>query len=225
MNTFKSVSIIIFITISFVTAQPTKGSLFLGGTIGIKGASLDTTNFGKDYDGSSSMMRIDIAPRVGYYVSEHLAIGISVGYLWSKGDNTHNDNSVQSTSYKYSLLYIDPYLRFSFYFSDYWGVFTDLLLYYHWGTEEYSLYHGQANYASDTYTYDINEYSLIINPGIAFNLSNRVSLEASISIFTAFRTSLELTAPQLLDSPRTQESYFNFSLDLSTIKLGVNVLL
>jgi hypothetical protein len=225
MRIFKNIIIPFFIIHYCILAQPTKGSFVFGGNLGFHIESRDTMNMGTKFDGSSSIIEIDIGPRFGYYFSDHSLIGISIGYSWSKYENMHDANSENSTSQKYSLKYIDPYLRFSYYFSEYWGVFTDLSIYYYWGTAEYSLYHGNSTIAYETYNSDITRYSLWISPGFAFNLSNRVSIEATISILSASKTSSELTSPQVNYPPRIEDGNFFFSLNLSTFRLGVNIIL
>ena len=225
MNRILFVSSFFYFSFCSVLAQPTKGSIVLGGNLGFHIGSRDTMNYGTQYDGSSSISVIDVGPRLGYSLSEHLMIGIAVGYYWSKYQNTHNASSEISTSDKYSLKYFGPYMRIDYYFSEYWGVFSDLSVYYYWGASEYSLYHGTSSYAYETYIFDKTRTSLYINPGIVFNLNNRISMEVSTSILTAYKATSELSSPQVPDPPRIEDSYLDLSLNLNTLKLGLNIIL
>jgi hypothetical protein len=215
----------LLVSFSSTLAQPTVGSCVIGGTIGFSGGSRDSSNFGPEINGSSSIMLLDIAPRIGYYTSEHIMNGISIGYVLYKKNNIHNDNIVTSTSSKEKYIYLNPYLRFSWYFSEYWGIFSDLSLYYQWGTSEYSLYHGRSTVAYETYKADLTKYSMQIRPGIAFNLSNRISLEASASFIYLSKMSIELTSPQIPNPPNVEGDYFDISLDLTNFRLGISVVL
>ena len=96
---------ITMLAITAVNAQTQKGSFLVGGTASIqstKGAS----------PGNSST--ISVAPQVGYFLVDNLAVGItpSITYSWRRNDNTTNTG-------------IGPFVRYYFPFGKF-AIFPEL---------------------------------------------------------------------------------------------------
>ena len=97
-----------------------------------------------------------IAPEVGYNLSDNFAVAIKLGYAHT------NPNADGEISNKWS---INPYVRYSFVKAGNFSAFLDGGV--NWSTEHIQ---GAEN--------NKNTFGININPGIAYNVSEKVTLAA-----------------------------------------------
>ncbi len=73
-------------------AQTEKGKFLLGGTVNYEGTSI------KDSDAKDN--KFGIAPQVGYFVADNIAVGTGIGYSWSE---TETEAGVKNTNNAFTL--------------------------------------------------------------------------------------------------------------------------
>ena len=130
--------------------------VYVGGNVGFTRSSQDNW----------SNTQFTILPEIGYNLGDNLAIGIEVGYGQNKEkDEVTNGNLTVSTESKVSRLVVNPYVRYTFYKSDLVSLFCDGRIGY------------EQDKVDDTKT---NNFGIGVAPGVALNLSDKVSLVAHL---------------------------------------------
>ena len=185
------------LSLTFVNAQEEKGTgsgFSKGSTFVSGGFSLTSTN-NKNTNVKTSGFGIE--PKIGYFVSEKIAIGAKFGYASDKSKNATVDLSDDSTM---SV-----------------GVFGR---YYTTASSQFSLF-GQLGFdyvtIKDNMTdgMTVNGWGLAFTPGINYFVSDNWAVEATIG-------SLGYGSAKADVAGAKEVSAFDLSLDLRAISFGVN---
>ena len=111
----------ILLMAAFAVASLTANAQFyVGGSLGFQA--------GKAGDGADNVTKFQIAPEVGYNVSEDLAVGIALGFQTYNGNFSETTGfATNGTKYDKSLtdFVLNPYVRYAFYKTGSLSLFVD----------------------------------------------------------------------------------------------------
>lgn len=181
-------------TFSFTNAQEessdggfSQGDVFISGSFGL-GSQKYTV------EGNYKESNFDIMPRVGYFVSENIALGLGLGYSTSSVQATENaDKSKVNTiaAQAFGRYYFTPASKFS--------VFGQLAF----------------EYASvDFDPVKVNGFGFELAPGVNYFLSKNFALEASWGALSYASAKADVTGAE-------SSTDFQLGLDLDNINLGL----
>lgn len=168
-----------------------KGDAFISGAVG----------FGSTKTGDFKTSEFEIAPSAGYFVTENIAVGVSVGYLSSKIDAGTADvkNSTFSVG-AFGRYYFTPASKFS--------IFGQLGV-------NYLSYDNEFDPETQTVgEFKGNGFGVKVAPGVSYFLAKNFAIEASFGVL-----GFETTKPDADGAEKTNS--FDFGLDMRDIKLGL----
>lgn len=168
-----------------------KGDAFISGAVG----------FGSTKTGDFKTSEFEIAPSVGYFVTENIALGVAFGYGSSKIDNGTADakNSTLSVG-AFGRYYFTPASKFS--------IFGQLGVNYMSYDDEFNL---EAGTLADSKG---NGFGVAVAPGVSYFLAKNFAIEATFGIL-----SYETLNPD--EDGVDSTNGFNFGLDMRDIRLGL----
>jgi outer membrane protein len=159
-----------------------EGDLFISGSVG----------YSSESTGDVKSNQFEIIPRLGYFVSENIALGLQLGYQSSKDETPTGDTEANTFTV---------------------GAFGR---YYFMPASQFSLF-GQLgiDYISTDYdAYKESGFGVALAPGISYFVSNNIALEATFGIL-GYKT----VEPDVDGSEPTNT--FNFGVDMSDINFGI----
>lgn len=167
MKTNKIVLIVIFVLFPFIL----NAQVFLGGNFGLNtsGGSIDNGTITTDKPSSVSF---NISPMVGKFLSEKVAIGALIDFSLSRTNNNGTPEIINSSS----SIGITPFLR-------YYAIKMDKFSIFGQGNVGFS-YSGSTSKVDGTSTDGpkTTAFSLTVMPGLAYDVSSKLSLETNINI-------------------------------------------
>lgn len=202
MKDMKKTTVLLLLTFFSLTAN---AQIWLGGEIGV---STNKTTLGSDQMNSSSS--IEIAPEVGYTLSDRWAVALRLGY-------THlNNHEVQlidiTVTGNCNQLSIEPFVRYTVLRANIVSFFVDGGLHY------------SALYKSG-YDAPLNTIGASIRPGVSVALGKTVSLVGHLGSigydhsWMKYRGELDWIPEQ---GKTLKDNAFNFRL-LGSVSFGVNI--
>ena len=149
----------IMMTLAAVCVAATMNAqVYVGGSLGFNSKHSGVAD--KNYT------TFTIAPEVGYTLSDKFAVGVALGF--TSGDMlTYQDKFGATYTGKATAFEIKPYARYTFAKLDNFSFFVDGAVWY-----------GNANLKNVDVKY--NEYGIALEPGIAYNVNDKISLVAHI---------------------------------------------
>ena len=176
--------ILLSLAVAFVSLAAS-AQVYVGGSVGI--ASSKT-------DGADAVTIYQFLPEVGYNINGDWAIGTTLG--WGKG------NPVKYEGESSNYVKVAPYARYTFVRSKYVNAFVDG----GFGYTHYNHAHSLGN--------SVNEWEAGLRPGLAVNLSPKVSFVSHIG-FVGWKSSKEDV------SSAKAENVWGASLNGNNITFGV----
>jgi len=181
-------------TFAFANAQEAtegfaKGDLFISGAFG----------FGSTKTGDFKTNDFVIAPKLGYFVSENIALGLALGYETSKielGSESAKNNTLSVGAF--GRYYTTPTSKFSF--------FGQLGLNYNSYDNEFD--------SSGLGESKGNGFDIALAPGVSYFIASNFALEATFGIL-----GYSTTKPDADGAEKT--TAFQFGLDTRDINLGL----
>mgnify|MGYP003610339390 CR=1 FL=1 len=171
-----------------------KGDVFASGAI-----SLGSSKTG-DFKANS----FEFAPKVGYFVSENIAVGASVGFNSLKLDNGSDDAKNSGVGFgAFGRYYFTPASKFS--------LFAELGVDYTTTDEEFDAEDGTL-YAS---SFESKELGLGLGLGMNYFVSSNFSLEAGIAV-------LGYTSNDNGGDGADKTNTFALGANLAAVSFGVN---
>lgn len=138
-----------------------KGDVFVTGAL----------TFGSQKTGDFKVNTFELAPSVGYFVSENIAIGATVGFQSLKADNGAVDATNSGTSFgAFGRYYFTPASKFS--------VFAELGFDYTTTDTEFDANDGDV-FAS---SFETKELGLGLGAGINYFVSSNFAIEAGLGV-------------------------------------------
>lgn len=184
----------------FVTAQPAAKSLIIGGDITVSTEQQKIV----DRDQKLQYTRFRIMPKVGYFLSDHMAIGVQAGVscLGRKLDR-EGDNAI---SHENTLLF-SPFLRY-YLTSGKFGIFTE---------GSFDLGYGFLKQTEHDVTEKGNstQISLGVLPGIYYEIHPKMTLEFSAGWLGYSYTKIKI------EGVKETSSQLGFNFKTTGLSLGV----
>lgn len=161
-----------------------EGDLFISGAVGFdsqSAADAETNSF-------------EIAPRLGYFVSENIAIGIQLGYQKTKSEDAFGTDTEDVSTFTA-------------------GAFGR---YYFMPTNKFSLF-GELGVAYLSTNYDLidikgNGFGAALSPGISYFVSNNFALEATFGVLSYASADID---------GGVSANGFSIGLDMNDINFGI----
>lgn len=165
-----------------------KGDVFISGSFNL-GSSKYSAN------GNYKENNFSFNPKVGYFVSENIALGLGLGFSSSKVEENEGDDAVKINATAFNVFgryYTTPSSKFS--------VFGQL----------------SAEYATVDYdgAFKVNGFGLELAPGVSYFLNDSFALEASWGALSYGSAKADVDGAE-------NSTEFNLGLDLDNINLGL----
>jgi len=165
------------------------GDIFMSGSIGFSSAKT----------GDFKTNSFTVAPKVGFFVSENIAIGGALGYTSSKVDDGVGEDAENNTLSvgAFGRYYTTPASDFSF--------FAELGFNYNSTT---------SNDGTGGEDFKVNGFDVALSPGVSYFISSNFALEASIGAL-----SYETSKPDFDGAEDTNT--FGLNLNLTDVMVGL----
>ena len=145
--------ILMTLAVAFI-AIAANAQVYVGGNIGIGSSKMGNAD---------NVTTYKFLPEVGYNINEDWAVGTTIG--WGKGEG-HAPTEIMSETNNYMT--VAPYVRYTFVHNKYVNVFVD------GGFGYYHINHAKSGAVS------YNNWEAGIRPGVAVNLSPKLSFETHV---------------------------------------------
>lgn len=185
-----------------VSAMTANAQVWIGGNIGFN-TTTNTVKVG-DVSTDNSAQNFEIAPEVGYNLGDNWAIALKIGYAHTAEKTLGIDN--YKVSGRANSFSINPYVRYTFVKAGNFSAFVD-------GGVALASTHinGTSDYLENPFAISVG-----INPGIAYAVSNKVTLVAHIGDLSYSNISVKTKS----DVPvKVSSSKFNINL-INSISFG-----
>lgn len=183
---------------NLANAQETGAEGFANGNIFISG----TAGFSSHDDPIYERKTFAVSPKVGYFVTDNIALGVALGYNGTASEAKESDDDLTVTTLSAGIFgryYFMPASKFS--------VYTELAI------NHLSSKH-DVNYDGD---YKVNGMGFAITPGVNYFLSNHFALEASFGI-------LEYSSTKFKAGGLEEDNDKDFRIGLDMANVGVGLL-
>lgn len=197
----------------YSNAQDKSQKFLIGGHFSLSNSNQESDN------SDSKTFSLSISPAVGYFVSERWLIGLKVNYSYQKSESSHSDIDYESDFTMNNYLF-GPYARYYIPLGEKFKLYTQLETLY--GINKRN--DNDKNGTGEPFNTDSDRklFSLAFNPGLSFNITKKLLLEAEFGevdyLYLDYKTDD--------DNDYTQSSKHNsFGISLNTISFGLALLL
>jgi opacity protein-like surface antigen len=204
---------LVSILLTNVNAQYSAGSLSLGGSFQLWSQNPKTEYTDRTVDGTKTTS-FTILPSIEYFFADQFSVGAGIGYdLTSEKTVTTNTTTTDKTG----IFYFSPFVRKYFKVGDRFCFYGQGGLSFGTGNETNEFTSGNTTVSTK---YAISSFSIGINPGISFLVSDKVALESSFGFLGYEGTSREVSGNE-----KRKTSDYGLKLNPSTISLGIRFFL
>jgi opacity protein-like surface antigen len=168
MKTYRIVSTAFFV---LFMATGLNAQVFVGGNFGINLSGGKHDN-GTTVTDRPSNLGINLSPRIGTFLSEKVAAGISLSLGYSRHEDNIDGENIGTTS----TFGVSPFMRYYAIQAGKFSVFGQGSLGFYYSSEK-SKIAGTTNEGPKS-----TQLSLDFFPGVAYDLTEKISLETSISL-------------------------------------------
>ncbi len=186
----KKLFLTVAVALGVFSAASAQENMWVGGTAGLWSSKVK---------GGDSELSFKVMPEFGYILSENIGVGIALGGAHTHGSTYFDNNGGVASAKSTNTYIINPFLRYTFLKSDLGGLFVDGGVSYGWSK-------GTSGGAKG------NEIQVGLRPGVAINVSNKVSLTGKFG-FLGYQQDKE--GEMKTDS-------FGFDLDMRNFEFGVS---
>lgn len=204
---------IITLSVQYVFAQPAKGQLFIGGSVGANQTSMPSDNSNSS---ENKRFSINISPNVGYVINDKVALGFSLNYGQYNNKYDNISNSVTSNIKSHGANYGGSL------FALYYKPLTEKLFFtlhsslgYNYGNSKTEIHYNNSitGYYIDLQKSKTNNYALNISPGFEYFLTPRLGLNTSLG-------SLGYSFISTNNNNGVKENSNSFSLNFFPVRLS-----
>ena len=173
----------------------TKGDVFMSGSVGYRGESTGDAKFNE----------FEVMPRVGFFVSDNIAIGGMIGYQGTTNETIIDVITEETAEVKDNMLTIGAFGRWYATPANQFSFFAELGLNYN-----------TMNSETEGIDEEIkaNGFEFALTPGVNYFISPNFALEASIGVL-----SYETSKPDFEGAESTDT--FSLGVNLSQINFGL----
>jgi len=187
-------------------AQPKPNSFFAGGSLSISGGK-DKSKDGGSSTVNSSYTYFNLSPKVGYFLSDKLAIGVQTGGAIRA---TKFPNGMNHTKSTYTGFDFSPYVRY-YIMNQKFGLFGEASMGFGISTlKDFYEY-------SPTVKTTGQGFSMGVSPGIYYSISDHLMLESMLG-WIGFDSSTQKND----DGSKTVNNSFGLDLNSSAFSFGLN---
>lgn len=161
----------LFLLISIVFALTGYSQkFFVGGTFsfGTKGEKIKSNNVSAD---GNKYFYFSFMPKAGYFISDKLAIGGTIGFYNDVETEPDDDKT------KNSIMYLGPLVRYYYKPLDNAGIFIEGSAIFGFGSEKFENVEGNTTVTTKT---DQGGFNIGITPGVFVNITNNIALEFNV---------------------------------------------
>ncbi len=186
-------------------AQTSQGTVVLSGSVGY---SKTTDNEGDEFEQYQSTF--NISPSIGYFISDGLEVGASIGYQKAKNNMFYPTGwDMIEIEQETSLFAFAPYLTKYFMVSDRVALTGTGSVGFSKGTSTFS-------FDSDKAESDLSGFQLAVVPGITFFPTEKIGINASFGSLGY----ASLTSEPKEGEGKTKSSNLGLNLNASTLNVG-----
>ena len=189
----KKLFLTIAVALGVFSAAGAQNNMWVGGTAGVWSSKVK---------GEDSQLSFKVMPEFGYILNSNLGLGIAIGAAHTHGglDFDGNDLTSKGSRNEYK---VNPFVRYTFLKSDLGGLFFDGGVAYDWSK-------GTSGGTK------ANGLEVGLRPGIAINVSNKVSLLGKFG-FLGYQHTKEGEGDAAVKSDS-----FGFDFDMRNVEFGIN---
>jgi len=175
------------------------GKMWVGGSVGLSSTSVKWGDFDEDY------FNYKIMPEFGYVVNDKIGVGIVIGYQQTEIDVAGLLSNIEGyEAAKMQGFVVNPFVRYSVIKGSIGGIFIDGGV-------------GFSQLKNKDTDFKATAFEVGFRPGVALNVSDRISLTAKFGFLGYENTKL---SPKVGDDLKINN--FGFDFDLSNCLFGVN---
>lgn len=190
----KKLFLTVAVALGVFSAANAQGNVWIGGTAGLWSSKVK---------GGDNQLSFKVMPEFGYILNSNVGIGIAIGGAHTHGGLNFDGNTATASEGSRNEYKVNPFVRYTFLKSDLGGLFFDGGVSYDWSKG--------TNGGTKATGIEVG-----LRPGIAFNVSNKVSLLGKFGF-------LGYQHEKLGDGDEAQKTNsFGFDFDMRNIELGVN---
>lgn len=200
-----SLAALLVVTFANAQEETSGGKGFSNGDVFISGA----VGFGTTSTGDLSESEFTIAPRVGFFVSDNIAIGVELGYVSSTSDVATFDPIIGETSYelKNNTFAIGGFGRYYATPASDFSIFGQLSIAYATSKSEAADLDGSSEFKA-------NGFNFGLAPGISYFVSDNLALEATFGVLGYTTLKPDYEGAESTDT-------FEIGLDMNDINFGI----
>lgn len=215
-NKFFKISLCLLITSTSLMAQGQKGVSLLEGSLSFLG--IDSKQKAGSIDGDhNDSKRISISPKIGFFTSESLLLGVGLTYQYSSFESEFpsyylwdGNYSFVSVSETTNIFYVTPYLTKFRKIKDQLYFTTTLNLELGYGEKDT----GESTDLNESYILD---FGIGLTPGITYFISDKWALKTSLGELY-YKHTVETQSDRSPDLKNINNNYgLNFRLNTFTI--------
>lgn len=204
-------------TVAIANAQISKGTIAVGGSLNFSTTSGEEVTTGGPItvtDEDPSVMKFGIGPKVAYYLTDNLAIGLGLSYsmestAFPKDTAADTERTVSS-----SMITVAPMVRYNMPISDKFGAFLDAHASFGFGGMEDEIKGGATTLTMES---DMSSMDIAVRPGLLYFLKDNLAIEAH---YGRLGYSSETTNSKPTPTVEVEDTTGTFGLDLSTNSLS-----
>lgn len=197
----KKLFLTIAVALGVFSAASAQSNMWVGGTAGVWSSKVK---------GGDSQLSFKVMPEFGYILNSNLGLGIAIGAAHTHGANSDlkfdgNDLTSKGSRNQYK---VNPFLRYTFLKSDLGGLFFDGGVAYDWSKGTNGGLKGSG-------------LEVGLRPGIAINVSNKVSLLGKFGFLGYQHTKEDYVGAEGKTETGKADS-FGFDFDMRNVEFGIN---
>jgi outer membrane protein len=196
-----------------VNAQLQKGNILVGGSVSFSTTSNDQEGITSDYHYKNTQFGVD--PRAGYFLSDRGVAGLGLGFFAS---HYTADNASSAQENKGNDFSISPFYRFYFPLGDKIALFVHSSA--SLGFSKVKIAIEEDNTEDENYTSKGTSYSVGVNTGLNYFLSEKWALEATFGSirYNAAKTDRN---DQYYTESEFKSSGLQFNLGIESFSFGL----
>lgn len=188
--------------------QISKGTYTFGGNINLTSSNQETNS--PPNSANTDNFSFTFAPRVGYFVSDNISMGVSLGFSQSSTKYSTSAGSTQDTENTTTSFSPSLFARFHKPLNEQLYLFIEPSIQLSTGTQKYTF----NDVTTET---DITSFGVGVRPGIAWFITNQMGLQLTTGNLSYSKMK---RSPEDSDDEITN-SNFNLNMALSSFTVGI----
>ena len=204
-------AVVVVLSFSVISAQVLdQGNFVIGSTIGISAndskVSVRTNAVDQEGEGPSAF-QLNFAPKVGYFLIDHLALGMGLDYTFSRVENPSQDKTDDSD------LLFGPFVRYYVLVGDDMAFFVETD--FGFGNSSDQQYIGEARQSINTHV-----FALGFGPGFTIFSTQDIGIEALLK-YNYARSQFETENGGITTTTTTRTNQFDIAVGIQFYFGGV----